>query len=109
MTTQINEEMVACTQCGGDGNTGQDEDGRYFTCYRCCETGSIPRAEAEQEAREAAQAARDRAAQIAAERSRLGVPDGYGYCFDDYDGTLVLIAPRRAQAPQVVEFEDIPF
>ena len=36
--------MVECDSCGGMGVDGQDEDGKWFSCYRCGESGWMPEA-----------------------------------------------------------------
>jgi hypothetical protein len=85
-----------CPECGGEGFNGIEEDsGRPFTCYFCCETGLVPE-------QVAADYWRDRAwgAYLAAERAiekrvALGVPAGYGYYYDPEEGDIVLVPPRR--------------
>lgn len=105
------EPMVTCPNCGGDGNTGLDEEGRYYTCYRCCETGMVTKASADAEAAEEAEYLAKREAEEAARRKDLGVPDGWGYVLDEYEG-VILIAPRSAAPPKpaAVDYDDdIPF
>lgn len=33
--------FVECRSCGGEGHHGLDEDGRFYSCYACGETGSM--------------------------------------------------------------------
>jgi hypothetical protein len=109
------EDMVVCTNCGGDGQTGMDEQGCYYSCYRCCETGYITKAAADQEAREAAIYECEREQAESARRKAYGVPDGWGYYIDEYEGDVVLVPPRGLTAPKVwgpdavSELDDIPF
>lgn len=100
-----------CPSCDGFGDHGIDEAGCWLVCYACGGSGKVP-------AEVAIEARRDRAWSdyVAAEaaikrRVELGVPHGWSYRFDDWDG-LVLIPPRVAVAAAPVaaeEFEDIPF
>ena len=67
---------------------------------------------ADEEERLANEMAAAREAKVAAERKRLGVPDGYGYYIDEVDGELRLIPPRKPWAPVPVAdlyIDDIPF
>jgi endogenous inhibitor of DNA gyrase (YacG/DUF329 family) len=105
------EPMVTCPNCGGDGYTGIEEDsGRPYTCYRCCETGMVTKASADAEAyAEAVYRAEAEAAAIA-KRKRLGIPDGYGYRIDEVDGEVILIPPRVPYKAAPVDYsEDLPF
>lgn len=34
--------MTECDGCGGEGFNGQDEDGKWYSCYRCGESGWMP-------------------------------------------------------------------
>lgn len=104
--------MTFCTKCGGDGNTGQDEEGRYYTCYRCCETGWITQASADEELLGQAQYEAEQAAKVAAERKELGVPDGWGYYYDEWSGEMVFTPPRGAKPEPCLAYlsdEEIPF
>jgi hypothetical protein len=103
--------MITCPSCAGYGFTGHDEEGREYTCYRCFATGSVDKAAAEMEAADEARAEAEYAAAEAAKRAALGVPEGFGYYIDEYEGEVVLIPPRAARAPApAVDFDDdIPF
>jgi hypothetical protein len=103
--------MVECPKCGGYGYDGVDECGCPYTCYRCCETGFVTLASYEQELREEEQAKAEAEAEAIARRKEYGVPDGWGYRLDEYEG-VILIPPRPAPGakPAVVDYsDDIPF
>lgn len=105
------EPMVVCPSCGGDGHTGMDEDGRYYTCYRCCETGMVTKASADAEEAEEARVMAELEAEAIARRKEYGVPDGWGYRLDEEEG-VILIPPRPAPGvkPVAVDYDDdIPF
>jgi len=103
------QEMVPCTKCDGYGYDGVDESGHPYTCYHCCETGWITKAAADQEARDVAAYEAEKAIEVAARRKALGVPEGYGYYIDEYEGTVVLITPRGRHQAMVAVDDDIPF
>jgi hypothetical protein len=114
MKSRINKagvEMVECDACGGMGYDGVEEDtGCAFSCYRCGESGWITKASADAEAAESAAYLAAKDAEVAAERKRLGVPDGYGYYIDEVEGDVVLIPPRVPYKAAPVDYsEDLPF
>lgn len=99
-----------CPSCDGFGDHGIDEAGCWMVCYGCGGSGKVL-------AEAAIEAGRDRAWSfyVAAEaaikrRVELGVPHGWSYRYDEYDGDVVLIPPRMEATPVAAEeFEDIPF
>lgn len=105
-------EWVDCPQCGGFPEL--DEDGRYYTCFFCGDRGFVSLDVAfEHFAAECAGRAADdlRVERI---RAELGIPDGYGWRFDEESGEIVLIPPRRPHAappaaPSWDYGDDIPF
>lgn len=99
--------LVQCPSCGGWPEL--DETGRPYTCFRCCDTGWITKAAYEEEARHEAAYEAERAAAEAARRQALGVPEGYGYYIDEYDGDVVLIPPRGTTPVVGFGDDDIPF
>jgi hypothetical protein len=109
ITMSRNSDLVSCTACGG--YTEFDDEGREYTCFRCCNTGFISRAAAELEeiVRESEHALY--VAETAARRKALGVPDGYGYYFDEYEGDIVLVPPpsERIALPLHCVDSDLPF
>lgn len=43
MNIKIPEGKELCYQCGGEGHTGFEQDsGKPFSCYLCCESGYLP-------------------------------------------------------------------
>ena len=101
--------MAECLECDM-GFNGQDEDGRYYSCYACCETGWMP-------AQAVADYWRDRAWQVyvaaearIVERAKLGVPPGWSYYYDEWTGEMVMKPPRDYKPSVAVEdYDDIPF
>jgi len=102
-------KLALCPRCCGIPDF--DEDGRAFTCYFCCDTGTVDKWVADSHARDAAWHYYVECERRIAERAALGVPAGYGYYFDDYDGTLVLVPPqgRNVALPLHCIDNDIPF
>ncbi len=36
---KLNQQTVDCPECGG--NPEMDSEGRYYTCFFCCDTGGV--------------------------------------------------------------------
>jgi len=103
-------DMVVCPNCAGDGVDGVDEEGKYYSCYRCGMSGLVSRASAEQEARDIAAYEQEMAVAAAAQRKAYGIPDGYGYYIDEVDGEVRLIPPRKQVVMADIDYsDDIPF
>lgn len=110
MSMKVLEPMADCPACDGYGFDGNDEEGKPYACYSCGCSGRVPAKVAADYWRDARWASYVYAERGVIERARLGVPAGWSYYRDDYDGEIVLVPPRgeRVAAP-VGEFEDIPF
>jgi hypothetical protein len=101
---------VDCPSCGGWGDQGYDEAGCRYACYFCGMSGLVDEAVAAEWKRNEAWGAYVSAEKAIRERAELGVPPGWGYYFDEYEG-LVLVRPRGLK-PEVMdepEWDDIPF
>lgn len=107
-------EMSDCPSCGGFGDHGvEEESGCLYVCYCCGGSGLVPESMAIESKRAAAWAFYVESEKHIRERARLGVPHGYSYYFDEYDGELVLVPPRGARVPPPLRCidgdDDIPF
>lgn len=91
-------KMVLCPRCCGFPEF--DEEGKLYSCYFCCDSGMVPEAVAAAEARDAAWARHVSAERAIKRRIELGVPAGWGYYIDEYEG-VVMIPPRKLVAPKV--------
>jgi hypothetical protein len=107
--------MAECPHCDA-GFNGVDESGRGYSCYACGESGWMPAASVAAHWRDVAWNAYVAAEKAIVLRVELGIPEGYGYYYDDESGEMVLVPPRgaRALAPAAApalaeEFDDIPF
>lgn len=101
-------KYVTCPRCGGSPDF--DEDGRPYTCYFCCDTGSVTEEIATEEARGAAWAYYVSTEAAIIKRAKLGIPPGWRWYFDQETGELVKVLPRGAVATQAADaWEDIPF
>lgn len=104
-------EMADCPSCGGFGDHGvEEESGCLYVCYACGGSGRV-------EASIAAAARRDcswslfiRAEGAIHKRIELGVPHGYGYYIDEYEGVVLVPPPgARLPPPPPCYSDDIPF
>ena len=103
-----------CPKCAG--GVEFDSEGGRLSCYFCCDTGEVDAAVAAEFERDAAWACYVAAEKRIVERAALGVPHGWAYYFDEYEG-VVMVPPRPAKklppgpAWEAVaeEFDDIPF
>lgn len=110
MSMKAREPMADCPSCDGYGFDGCDEVGAPYACYFCGCSGRVLASVAAAHWRDASWFAYVSAERAVIERARLGVPAGWSYYRDDYDGEIVLVPPRGERvAVAVGEFEDIPF
>lgn len=98
-----------CPKCAG--GVEFDSEGGLLSCYFCCDTGEVDSAVAAEYERNAAWGYYVSAEKAIQKRATLGVPAGYGYYFDDYDGSLVLVPPpgENVAMPLWCVDNDIPF
>lgn len=98
-----------CPKCAG--GVEFDSEGGRLSCYFCCDTGEVDAAVAAEFERSQAWGYYVAAEKAIQKRAALGVPAGYGYYFDDYDGELVLVPPpgERVAMPAWCVDNDIPF
>lgn len=117
----LDQELVAeraagyatCPRCGGCPD--YDEDGRPFTCFYCCDTGTVPAAVAAEWERDEADAHEYQPLRPVVGGKHL-VPrydPDTGACWDDVQSLLPLemILPKSRRAIPVDAFtdDDIPF
>lgn len=108
------QQLVDCPRCGG--GVEFDEEGKPYTCYRCCDTGMVTRASADAERASASWAAHTAAEQrIAAGtwgkvRCRCDGWDDCGLCGNTgWRDPLPHITSRPRPAAQSLDLDDIPF
>lgn len=101
-------KMVVCPQCAGVPDC--DESGRAYTCYLCCNTGMVRQDIAHAIERACAWSRYCATEAAIRKRAELGVPDGWGYYIDEYEGPVFVPPPAAAPtAASKDEWEDIPF
>ena len=91
-------KMVDCPRCGGIPE--YDDEGRPYSCFFCCDAGVVPEGWALEDARAAAWAYYISAEKAIEQRVALGVPAGWSYRLDEYEG-VVMIPPRELTVPKV--------
>lgn len=101
---------VTCPKC--DGVYEFDNDGGRLSCYFCCDEGAVQADVAAEYLRDVAWARYVYEEKAIQKRVALGVPAGWRYYIDEYEGNVVMIPPRELAQPKadaVSELDDIPF
>jgi len=105
MTTNTNTAI--CPQCGG--NPDMDEDGRYFTCFFCCDTGFVSQEVVDEMEREE-QLYKDHANSMAVRVQRCYF-DEYEGCVAPHANLFTRLRGLEKKRPQYAAeaYDDIPF
>lgn len=102
---------VTCPKC--DGVYEFDNEGGLLSCYFCCDEGAVQADVAAEYLRDVAWARYVYDEKAIQKRVALGVPAGWRYYIDEYEGNVVMIPPRELAQPKkadaVSELDDIPF